>query len=105
MEIGSKNLQFSVENTENVTLVAGTYTAGQIVVFNGTAWEYGEVSNAKQALVLLQDVVTATDGDRAIGATGTFNGNIVTVSSVAAGEELGAVLQNKGIYLKTAIKK
>jgi len=104
MEIGSKNLEFRTDDTENIVLEDGTYTAGQVVVEGETEYSFTGIDDAKRAFVLLEDVETDTDGKNAVGATGVFNANVVTLSDGDLTPELNAMLQKKGIILKTSIK-
>lgn len=104
MEIGSENLVFETTNTEGITLAAGTYTAGTIVVEGAASWSLAALDDTTRALVLLTDVTTATDGTAAIGAEGVFNLNKITKDDGAlTAIQVSAVLQKKNIILKTAI--
>lgn len=105
MEIGSRNLVLERGDTEGITLAAGAYTAGQVVVEGATlgTYSYADVTDEERAYVLLEDVTTATDGTASIGATGTFNENKVTLNNGTITVALEAILQKKGIHLKTNI--
>ena len=103
-EIGSKNLVINMGDTVGLTLADGTYTAGMIVVDGGSGtFSFADVVDDKEAYVLLDDVTTATDGNGAVGAVGTFNKNAVTANNDIT--TLGAILQKKGILLKDNTKK
>ncbi len=107
MVIGSKNLQIKVNDTEGVTLEAGTYTAGQVVVEGATAGKFSFValSDTARAFVLLDDVDTVVDGTSGVGATGVFNSNVANIQDGTITVELNAILQKKGIFLKQSIKE
>ena len=107
MEIGSKNLQIRVDDTENIELVAGTYTAGQIVVEDAALGTYSfiAITDDTRAFVLLEDVTTATDGVRGVGATGVFNQYVANIQQVTVTPALDAILQKKGIILKAFNKE
>ena len=104
--IGSDNLVLELGNTENVVLATGTYTAGQVVVEGASNWSFTDITEGARSLVLLSDVDTAADGDRAIGAEGTFNGRVVTVANAGGIDvSLQAMLQKKNIVVKDTIAK
>ncbi len=104
MVIGSDNLIFETTNTEGITLAAGTYTAGTIVIEGATEWSLASLDDTVRALVLLSDIETAVDGTAAIGAEGVFNLNKITKDDGAlTAIQVAAVLQKKNIFLKTAI--
>ncbi len=104
--IGSTNLVFGIGDTAGITLAAGTYTAGTIIIHDGTTGSLGTVdcTDATQRVgVLLFDVDT-TESDAAVVATGTFNLNKITFGGGQDYAAIGGCLQDKGIYLKDAIK-
>ncbi len=107
MEIGSKNLQIRVDDTENIELEAGTYTAGEIVVEDASTGTYSFIAltDAARAFVLLEDVTTATDGNIGVGATGVFNQYVAKIQQLTVTPALDAILQKKGIILKAFNKE
>ncbi len=54
---------------------------------------------------MLEDVTTATDGVRGVGATGVFNQYVANIQQVTVTPALDAILQKKGIILKAFNKE
>ena len=103
--IGSKNLIMRLDDTLGVTLAAGTYTAGTILVDGGATWSLADVVAGTRAGVLLEDAVTADDGTGAIVAIGQFNTNKITFNGIQTAATIAGLLQEKGIFLHTHIKE
>jgi len=105
-EIGSANLVFGIGDTTGIELAAGTYTAGSVIVHNGTTGGLTVVDCSipdKRVGILLFDVDT-TQSAAAVVATGTFNLNKITFESTQDYAGIGGCLQTMGIFLKDAIK-
>ena len=102
--IESNNLIQRIDDTVGVTLAAGTYTAGMLIVDGGATWSHADVVVGTRALVLLEDVVTTEDGTGAVGAIGQFNTNKITFNGTQTAANIAAILQEKGIHLKAWIK-
>ncbi len=105
--IADKNLVLELGDTTGITLVAGTYTAGTIIIHDGTSGSLGAVdgTDATQRVGVLLDDVDTTVSNAAIVATGTFNLNKITFGGGQDYAAIGGVLQDKDIFLKTFIKE
>lgn len=105
--IAPDNFVRSIDLDVGITLAAGTYTQGQIVTSTDGV-TYGNVDiilstiagyNTQTMYVLSADQVTADDGTSAIGYTGEFNSNNVTLPGVQTLAQVAGILQAKGIKL------
>ena len=102
------NFVKNINTDVGITLAAGTYTKGQIVTStDGVTWGSVDIIlstiagyNTQTIYVLSKDQVTADDGVAAVGYTGEFNSNVVTLPGVQTIAQVGGILQAKDITLK-----
>ena len=102
------NFVKEIRTDVGITLAAGTYTKGQIVTsVDGVTYDGSDIIlstiagyNTQTIYVLSKDQVTADDGTAAIGYTGEFNSNVVTLPGVQTIAQVGGILQAKDITLK-----
>ena len=105
-KVSPENWIKRVDETVGVTLAAGTYVKGALIVESATpgTFEFADVDSAKdgQRVLVLRDAVdTATDGDAAIGVTGEFSKAKITFHGAQTADTLSGALQRNGIYLTT----
>jgi len=110
--IGSDNLVFKRGATAGVTLAAGTYTAGSLLVEGATNWSLTAIDGTARIGVLLEDVDTAVDGTESVVALeGDFNLNKITFGADPASEtaqtfdDVKVHLDKAGINLTAATKE
>lgn len=99
--VGSKNLVNKIEKTKGVTLVAGAFTAGTILVgAEGGTFSLADVDGTagQQVGILLNDVAD-TDPRETIIATGEFNVDKITFSGLQTHATIAGHLANKNITL------
>ena len=106
--ISPDNLVREIKEDRGITLAAGVYTQGQIVTsVDGVTWDGSDIIlstiagfNTQTIYVLSADITTATDGTAAIGYTGEFNENNVTLPGIQTIAQVGGILQAKDIILR-----
>ena len=106
--VGFDNLVKSIKTDVGITLAAGVYTQGMVVTStDGVTFGVTDILlstvagfNTQTIYVLAADITTATDGTSAIGYTGEFNENNVTLPGVQTIAQVGGILQAKDIILK-----
>jgi len=104
--ISPENWIKRVDQTVGVTLAAGNYAKGTLVVESATpgTFEFADVDSTKDAqrvLVLRDAVNTATDGDAGIGITGEFSKAKITFHGTQTADTLAGALNRNGIYITT----
>lgn len=107
--ISPENWIKRIDDTIGLTLQAGTYVAGTLLVevsegvfgLANVAFDSTTVNDAQRVYVLRDAVTTATDGTAGVGVIGEFNATAITFNGTQTAVTLAGVLQAKGIFLKT----
>jgi len=97
-----------IDDAFGITLDAGTYVAGQLLVETaegvfgaGDVLASGAVGHDAQRVIVLRNAVTtATDGTSGVAVLGEFKKSAITFNGAQTAVTLAGALQAKGIYLK-----